>query len=73
MDRDSDGHRIVRIVAQLRADQAHESVHCGRRGRQQQQRQGDLSCDQKAMRAFPAPSAGGSTRARLHELRDLRL
>src|ERR1700722_12587274 len=54
MERNSNRHRVTRIITQPRVQQFEKALHCTSRGGQQYQRQGYLTGDQYIVR-FAAP------------------
>jgi hypothetical protein len=70
--RNPDGQDIVRIVAERCVHEADKGLHGSAGASQQDQGQGDLSGDERAVGAATVDASGNFARSRLHDLVDLR-
>src|ERR1700733_10612387 len=72
MNRNSHGHDIVRVIAEIYMHHVHEAFDRDSRGRQQKQRQGDLAGDQHRVESLSAHAAGNFSCTGLHNLANFR-
>ena len=68
---DGDGHHVVRVVAEMRAENAQEAFAGGAGDGEKKDGERDLRGDERVVGALGAGAAGDAASAALHEARDV--